>query len=71
MSFMPKLRIAQKLPLVVVGITDETFRKTDVNRDGRLSLQEFVNARYVDFLAADRNQDGSLSFEEVRLYSRC
>jgi hypothetical protein len=39
------------------------------NGDGRLTLEEFVNARFRDFEAAETNRDGALTFEEIQVYS--
>jgi hypothetical protein len=38
--------------------------------DGRLTLQEYVNALFIDFDKADTDKDGSLTFEEIEVYSR-
>jgi len=38
--------------------------------DGRITLQEYVNARFKDFEAADTDHDGLLSVEEIENYMR-
>ena len=37
---------------------------------GRISLQEFVNALFKDFEAADTDHDGLLTVEEIDIYMR-
>ena len=44
------------------------FKAADKNGDGRLSLQEEVNALLKDFDAADVNKDGALTYEEFEAY---
>jgi len=52
--------------LVVLGPVDsKAFAAADKNGDGRLTLQEFVEYRMVDFDQADTNHDGKLSPDEV------
>ncbi len=41
------------------------FEDADRNKDGKISLYEFVGVRFYDFDAADINEDGFLSAEEV------
>ena len=43
----------------------DDFKIADANKDGRISLYEFVGVRFYDFDAADTNEDGFLSVEEV------
>ena len=38
--------------------------------DGRITLQEYVNALFKDFEAADTDHDGLLSVEEIENYMR-
>ena len=54
-----------------MGVSQEVFATADRGGDGRITLQEFVNARFVDFGAADGNGDGVLSVEEIQTFSRC
>ena len=44
---------------------DELFRVADRDRDSRISLKEFVNARFNNFRNADKDSDGTLSVQEV------
>jgi Ca2+-binding EF-hand superfamily protein len=44
---------------------DELFRVADRDRDSRISLKEFVDARFDNFQNADKNSDGTLSVQEV------
>ena len=41
------------------------FKDADLDGDKRLSLHEFVRIRYRQFEAADHNDDGELSIDEV------
>lgn len=43
----------------------DDMRKADSNRDGRISVHEFVRIRDLDFEEADRDKDGLLSIDEV------
>ena len=51
-------------------ITKEEAAGSHGARDGRLTLQEYVNALFIDFDKADTDKDGSLTFEEIEVYSR-
>jgi Ca2+-binding EF-hand superfamily protein len=44
---------------------DELFRVADRDRDSRISLKEFVDARFDNFQNADQDSDGTLSVQEV------
>jgi Ca2+-binding EF-hand superfamily protein len=46
----------------------ESFRAHDKNGDGRLRLQEFLNAVFKDFEVADINKKGALTMEEIDAY---
>ena len=46
------------------------FKAANRKGDGRLTLQEYVNALFIDFDKADTDKDGSLTFEEIEVYSR-
>ena len=46
----------------------EAFKAANVKGDGRLSLQEEVNATLKDFEAADVDKDGTLTYEEFEAY---
>jgi Ca2+-binding EF-hand superfamily protein len=43
----------------------DDFRGADADKDGRISLYEFVRVRFADFDTVDSNHDGLLSVEEV------
>ena len=43
----------------------DDFTADDKDRDGRVSMREFLRVRFVDFTQADTNQDGVLSVDEV------
>ena len=44
---------------------EKLFEDADRNRDSKVSLDEFVDARFDNFRAADTNSDGSLSVQEA------
>lgn len=44
---------------------EELFEEADRNGDGKLSVKEFVAARFEAFEEADTDENGSLSVEEV------
>jgi Ca2+-binding EF-hand superfamily protein len=46
----------------------ETLKAINSKGDGKLSLQEFLNATFQDFAAADVNHDGSLTRDEIEAY---
>ena len=41
-----------------------------LQRNGRITLQEYLNALHRDFDAADTDRDGLLSVEEIVIYTR-
>jgi Ca2+-binding EF-hand superfamily protein len=47
-------------------VLQDDFVTMDADRDGRVSVREFVAARTRDFDAADRDHDGVLSADEVK-----
>ena len=51
-------------------VSPEAFKAANRKGDGRLTLQEYVNALFIDFDKADTDKDGSLTFEEIEVYSR-
>jgi len=46
-------------------IFPDDFTADDKDRDGRVSLREFLRVRFHDYDVADVNHDGVLSLEEV------
>lgn len=58
------------------GIACRSAERPDVRRDdraqrkddARISLQEYVNALFKDFEAADSDSDGLLTVEEIEVY---
>ena len=48
----------------------DAFTAASRKRDSRLTLQEYVNALFIDFDKADTRKDGSMTFEEIEVYSR-
>ena len=59
--------------LVITELTEatpDTLKSVPHKTDGRISLQEFVNALFKDFEAADTDHDGLLTAEEIEIYMR-
>jgi Ca2+-binding EF-hand superfamily protein len=50
------------------AMSAEKFKAADRNGDGRLTLQEFLNALFQDFAAMDVNQDGAITVGEIEAY---
>lgn len=46
----------------------EKFKAADRNANGRLTLQEYLNALFRDFAAMDVNQNGAITVEEIATY---
>ncbi len=44
---------------------EKLFRDADRDRDSKISLKEFVDARFDNFRDADTDSDGTLSVQEV------
>jgi Ca2+-binding EF-hand superfamily protein len=49
-------------------MSPETLKAINRKGDGKVSLQEFLNATFQDFAAADVSQSGSLTMEEIEGY---
>ena len=43
----------------------DDFTADDKDRDGRVSMREFLRVRFIDFTQADTDHDGVLSVDEV------
>jgi Ca2+-binding EF-hand superfamily protein len=55
----------------LVGVVSpEVFRAVNNKADGKLTIQDWTNALYIDFQRADINNDGVLSYEELETYIR-
>ncbi len=50
------------------SVSPEVFKAINRKGDGKLTLSEYLNALFQDFAAADVNQDGALTMEEVAAY---
>ena len=46
----------------------EDFQSADTHADGKLDLNEYIDARWIDFDVADENGDGLLTLEEVKRF---
>jgi Ca2+-binding EF-hand superfamily protein len=53
---------------LIQGADLRRFAAADRNKDGKLSLDEFLKATSGDFDAADKNDDGVLEEEEVKAW---
>jgi Ca2+-binding EF-hand superfamily protein len=53
---------------LIQGVDLRRFSAADRNKDGKLSLDEFLKAVSEDFDAADKNDDGVLEDEEVKAW---
>jgi Ca2+-binding EF-hand superfamily protein len=51
----------------VEGIDAQRFDAADMDGNHVLSLNEYLNAVHYDFEVADKNKDGALDLEELRL----
>lgn len=54
----------QRIP----GADPKRFARADRNKDGKLSMDEFLKSLSEDFDAADTNDDGVLEDEEVKAW---
>ena len=46
----------------------EVFKAMNRTGDGKLTLNEFLNALFQDFSAIDTNQDGAITVQEIEAY---
>lgn len=49
-------------------LSPELFKAINRKGDGKLTLQEYLNALFQDFAAIDVNQNGAITVEEVSAY---
>lgn len=47
---------------------EAAFEEADANKDGALSLEEFLNRHKIKFTEIDADKNGSLSREEMKAY---
>jgi len=66
--FLDKDRKGYLVLVDVKGLTAEDFKAANRKADGKLTLDEFLNARFRHFELADTNGDGVLTFQEVEVY---
>jgi hypothetical protein len=50
------------------GPPEERFKAMNRKGDGKLTMHEYLNALFLDFVAADVNGDGALTQDEVAVY---
>ena len=46
----------------------EVFKAINRKGDGKLSMNEYLNALFQDFAAMDSNQNGSITIQEIEVY---
>ena len=56
----------QRLGPEDIDITPEAFAEADLNRDGKMSGAEFVQARFTQFEEIDASGDQEITYEEFR-----
>ena len=44
------------------------FKAINRKGDGKLTMNEYLNALFQDFAAIDVNQNGSITMEEIEVY---
>ena len=52
----------------IQGADPRRFAAADRNKDGKLSIDEFLKIISEDFDAADKNDDGVIDVEEIRVW---
>ena len=58
----------QRLNPGEINLTPQAFDDADLNRDGKLSGAEFVQARFMQFEAIDANGDQEITADEFRAF---
>ena len=53
--------------VAVATVDPEAFKKADRDGNGKLSVYEFMYVIHRDFDAADKNQDGAIDLQELRV----
>ncbi|HYN38279.1 MAG TPA: EF-hand domain-containing protein [Rhodospirillales bacterium] len=56
--------------VAIEPLDDRAFKAADKDGDGKLSVNEFVTYRMIQFDEADRNKDGVLTVEEVDVWEK-
>jgi hypothetical protein len=56
--------------LPLAAASPEVVRAASRSHENRLTLDEYVNALFKDFAAADTDGDGTLTLEEIDVYVR-
>jgi hypothetical protein len=56
--------------VAIEPLDEKAFKTADKDGDGKLSLNEFVSYRMIQFDEADRNRDGALTVEEVEIWEK-
>ncbi|MGH7429607.1 MAG: EF-hand domain-containing protein [Candidatus Methylomirabilaceae bacterium] len=59
-AYLTAVEIRRHYPMM----TQRDFEAADRDRDGKLSLDEFLRAASMDFHQADKDQNGKMNFEE-------
>lgn len=66
--FLDKDRKGYLVLVDIKGLTPEDFKAANRKSDGKLTLEEFVNARFRHFDLADTSGDGVLTIQEIDIY---
>jgi Ca2+-binding EF-hand superfamily protein len=66
--FLDKDRKGYLVLVDIQGLTPEDFKGANRKGDGKLNLDEFINARFRHFDLADTNGDGVLALQEIEVY---
>jgi Ca2+-binding EF-hand superfamily protein len=48
-------------------MADSKFNRVDINKDGKITLQEYMIRYETDFKVMDKNKDGSITREEFEI----